>query len=74
MLINGILMRVGMDYSAFSGATDYMALVSGRVYPEWGLDKLLWRGGTVAIIAALAALIPAREAAGREPAEALHFV
>jgi putative ABC transport system permease protein len=74
LLINGILMRVGMDYSAFSSATDYMALVSGRVYPEWGLDKLLWRGGTVAIIAALAALIPAREAAGREPAEALHFV
>jgi ABC-type lipoprotein release transport system permease subunit len=34
----------------------------------------LARGLTVAIIAALAAVIPAREAAHREPAEALHAV
>jgi ABC-type lipoprotein release transport system permease subunit len=51
-----------------------MALVGGRIYPDWGVDKLLWRALTVAIISALAALIPAREAARREPAEALHFV
>jgi ABC-type lipoprotein release transport system permease subunit len=67
-------MQVGLDYSAFSNVTSYMALVGGRIYPDWGVDKLLWRALTVAIISALAALIPAREAARREPAEALHFV
>jgi len=74
LLINGILKQVGLDFTAFSGAANYMALVSGRVYPTWGVDKLLWRALTVAIISALAAFYPAREAARREPAEALHFV
>ena len=74
LLINGILMRVGLDYSKFSGVTDYMALISGRIYPTWGVEKLLWRGLTVAIISALAALIPAYEASQNEPAESLHYV
>ena len=74
LLLNGILMRVGLDYSAFSSATPYMALISGRLYPDWGVDKLLVRATTVAIIAALAALIPAHEAAQSEPAKALHSV
>jgi ABC-type lipoprotein release transport system permease subunit len=73
-LINGSLMVVGVDFSAYSTVTSYMALISGRVYPSWGFENLLGRAGTVLIIAALAAVIPAREAAGREPAEALHFV
>jgi ABC-type lipoprotein release transport system permease subunit len=74
LLINGILMQVGMDYTQFSDMTTYMALITDRVYPGWGVDKLLQRAGTVAIISALAALIPAREAAQHEPAEALHYV
>lgn len=74
LLLNGLLMRVGIDMSAFSNITSYMALISGRIYPSWGFDKLLGRALTVAIIAALAAVIPAREAAQREPAEALHYV
>jgi ABC-type lipoprotein release transport system permease subunit len=74
LIINGVLKQVGLDYSAFSSVTSYMALAGGRVYPQWGVDKLLWRGLTVAVIAALAAVIPAREAAQREPAEALHYV
>jgi len=74
LLINGLLMQVGLDFTSFSGVTSYMALISGRVYPSWGLDKLLMRALTVAIISALAAVIPAREAAQREPAEALHYV
>jgi ABC-type lipoprotein release transport system permease subunit len=74
LLINGSLMQVGLDYSAFSGVTDYMALISGRIYPDWGVDKLFGRAITVVIIAALAALIPAREAAQNEPAKALHSV
>ena len=74
LMINGLLMRVGLDFSAYSSVTSYMALMTGRIYPSWGLSKLLVRGLTVAIIAALAAVIPAREAAHREPAEALHAV
>lgn len=74
LLLNGMFRRIGLDFSAMSGTTDYMALISGRVYPSWGVDKLLSRALTVAIISALAAFIPAREAARREPAEALHHV
>jgi ABC-type lipoprotein release transport system permease subunit len=54
--------------------TEYMALISGRVYPTLGLQSLPGRALTVIIIATLAAWIPAREAARREPAEALHYV
>jgi putative ABC transport system permease protein len=74
LLINGLLKRVGLDFSAFSNVTSYMALISGRIYPSWGVEKLFGRALTVAIISALAALYPAREAAHHEPAEALHYV
>jgi ABC-type lipoprotein release transport system permease subunit len=74
LLFNGLLRKVGLDFSAMSGATEYLALISGRVYPSWGIEKLPSRALTVAIISALAAIIPAREAANREPAEALHHV
>ncbi len=74
LLINGLLGRVGMDFAKFSSISSYMALISGKVYPTWGVDKLLQRTLTVLIITTLAALYPAREAAQREPAEALHYV
>lgn len=66
--------QVGFDYSSFAGVADYMALISGRVYPSLGLSKLFWRASTVLIITTLAAWIPAREASHREPAQALHYV
>jgi ABC-type lipoprotein release transport system permease subunit len=66
--------QVGLDFSSMSTAVEYMALISGRIYPTWGIENLLSRTLTVAIISALAALIPASEAARREPAEALHHV
>ena len=66
--------QVGMDYSSFAGVADYMALISGRVYPTLGLSKIVGRGGVVLIIAMLAALLPALIAARREPSEALHHV
>jgi len=66
--------QVGFDYSSFAGVADYMALISGRVYPSLGLDKIVWRALTVLIITTLAAWIPAREASRREPAQALHYV
>ena len=72
--INGLLMQVGLDFTQYASLTSYMALISGRVYPTWGVDKLLGRALTVAIISALAAFYPAQEAARREPADALHYV
>ena len=74
LLINGLFKQVGLDFTQYASLTSYMALISGRVYPTWGVDKLLWRALTVAIISALAAFYPAREAARREPADALHYV
>jgi ABC-type lipoprotein release transport system permease subunit len=74
LLFNGLLMQVGLDYSGFSGVTSYMALISGRIYPGWGVGPLFGRALTVAIISALASFYPAREASLREPAEALHYV
>ncbi len=74
LAFNGLMRYTGLDFTAFSSMTEYTALITDRVYPGWGIDKLLGRALTVAIIAALAAVIPAREAAQREPAEALHYV
>jgi len=72
--LNIIFGKVGLDYSQFSSLTEYTALITGRVYPTLGIDKLLSRSLTVLVIAALASLYPAREASLREPAEALHYV
>lgn len=74
LAFNGMLKATGLDFTAFSGMTSYTALITGKVYPSWGLEKLLGRGLVVAVVAALSALIPAREAAGHDPAQALHFV
>jgi ABC-type lipoprotein release transport system permease subunit len=71
---NASFAQVGFDYSSYAGVADYMALISGRVYPSLGLDKLPWRALGVLIITLLAAWIPAREASRREPAQALHYV
>ncbi len=74
VLINGSLSRVGMDYSSYSNLTEYMALISGRVYPTLGLGSLPGRALIVLIVSTLAALWPALIAALREPAAALHSV
>ena len=71
---NGSLSIVGVDFSSYAGMTSYMALISGRIYPTLALNGLVSRGLSVLIISTLAAFIPAREAASREPAEALHYV
>jgi ABC-type lipoprotein release transport system permease subunit len=74
LALNGVQKLVGLDFTAFSSMSSYTALITDRIYPSWGVSKLLSRALTVAIIAALAAVIPAREAAQRDPAEALHYV
>jgi ABC-type lipoprotein release transport system permease subunit len=74
LALNGVLMQVGIDFGGLQQAASYMALVKDKVYPTWGIEKLPLRAGMTALISALAAIIPAIEAARREPAEALHFV
>ncbi len=74
LALNGYLMKVGLSFGSMTSVASYMALVKDKVYPTLGVEKLAMRASTVAIISALAALIPALEAARREPAEALHFV
>lgn len=74
LAFNGMMRWVGLDFTAFSGMASYTALITDKIYPSWGVGRLLSRALTVAVIAALAALIPAREAAQRDPAEALHYV
>jgi ABC-type lipoprotein release transport system permease subunit len=74
LLLNGIMRQTGLDFARFSSLTTYMALISGKIYPTWGVDKLLMRSLIVLVITTLAALYPAYEAAQREPAEALHYV
>jgi ABC-type lipoprotein release transport system permease subunit len=74
VVFNAMLMKVGLDYSALSGASSFMALISGRIYPTLGLENVVQRSLTSIIIAVLAALYPAREASLSEPAQALHYV
>jgi ABC-type lipoprotein release transport system permease subunit len=74
LLINGVLGKVGMDYSQFTSLVQYMALITGRVYPTLGMEKLPQRALTILIIAVLASFYPAHEAAQNEPAAALHYV
>jgi ABC-type lipoprotein release transport system permease subunit len=72
--LNAIFSVVGFDFSKFSGMTDYMALISGKVYTSLALNSILTRALPVLIITILASLIPAREASQQEPSEALHYV
>ena len=74
LLFNGLLGSVGLDYSKFSGVTEYTALINGRIFPSLGVENLWQRAVTILIISVLAAYYPAREASRSEPAQALHYV
>jgi ABC-type lipoprotein release transport system permease subunit len=71
---NYLFSRVGFDYSAFSSMTSYTALISGRIYPTLGLEKIAQRSILVLVISILASFYPAYEAAQNEPAKSLHYV
>jgi ABC-type lipoprotein release transport system permease subunit len=73
-LILAYLGQVGFAWNVSSEVSELAALLGDRIYPKVGLDLLLQRALTVAIMAALASLYPAWQASKREPAEALHYV
>jgi ABC-type lipoprotein release transport system permease subunit len=64
----------GLDFSFASGMGEITALMGTRIFPSITLVAIVGRGITVAIIAALASLYPAWQAARKEPAEALHHI
>ncbi len=74
LAINISLGKIGLDFAAYASITEYMALISGRIYPSLGMSNAVGRVLTVILISTLAALIPAVEASHREPAAALHSV
>jgi ABC-type lipoprotein release transport system permease subunit len=67
------LSRVGLKWTA-SEYSELTALMGDRIYFRMGINQLLGRALTVAVIAALASLYPAWQASRKEPAEALHYV
>lgn len=72
--MNFWLQQIGLDMSAYTGLTSYMALISTKIYPTLGLEKIALRTLTALVISLLASLIPAWEASQNEPATSLHFV
>jgi ABC-type lipoprotein release transport system permease subunit len=74
LAFNLTFQQIGFDYSSYADITEYMALITGKIYPTLGIENLVSRMTSVIVISTLAAWIPATEAARREPAEALHYV
>jgi ABC-type lipoprotein release transport system permease subunit len=68
------LAQVGIDFSFASGAGEITALMGDRIYPTISAADIIGYGIAVLMIAALASFFPAWQAAGKEPAEALHHV
>lgn len=73
-LLIGMAGRVGIDLSGASGMGEVMALLGDRLYPVLVPSDLLSRSALVVVIAAVASIYPAWQAARREPAQSLHHV
>jgi ABC-type lipoprotein release transport system permease subunit len=74
LALNVLMMNVGFDFSQFASLSTYTALLTGKIYPTLGLEKIGLRLAVIIIISVLAAWYPARQAATIEPAQALHYV
>ena len=74
LLLLGVVGQVGIDLSFASGMGEVGALMGDRLYPSVTLGGVVSRGVAVALIAMLASLYPAWQAARQEPAEALHHI
>ena len=70
----GYLGQVGLGVAGYSDVSEATALMGERVYPRVGMDVLLGRVLTIALVAIAASLYPAWHASRCEPAEALHYV
>jgi ABC-type lipoprotein release transport system permease subunit len=73
------LERVGLNFSALVGDAlsqggDIYALMGDYIYPTIPLINVIYYGIAVVIIAAIASLLPAWQAARTEPADSLHHV
>lgn len=73
-LLVGTMGQVGIDFSSVQGMGEATALMGTRLYPALTVSDTVVRGITVVIVAAVASLYPAWQAARKEPAEALHYV
>lgn len=74
LTINLSLQQIGLDYTSYTDIASYMALISDRIYPSLGIEKLPLRSISVFIISLGSSFLPAREASKNEPAESLHYV
>lgn len=72
--MNFTLQQIGIDYSSYGDVASYMALISDRIYPSLGIERLPLRTLTVFLISLASSFIPAREASQNEPAQSLHYV
>ena len=66
--------QAGIDASMVQDAGEIYALMGDRLYPAISAATIFQFGLAAVVVAALAALFPARQAAKREPAESLHYV
>jgi len=73
-LLMGLLSQIGIDFSFSAGLGEITALMGDRLYPTVPIGDIISRGLIVILIAALASLYPAWQAARKEPADALHHV
>ena len=64
----------GWDMTAYSDVGELYALMGDALFAEINPASILQQGIIVAVMAALASLIPAWQAAGKEPADSLHYV
>lgn len=74
LLIWGVRQAGGIRFGAMADMGEITALMGSSLLPAVSPGTILGRGLAVALIAALASLYPAWQAARQEPAEALHHV
>jgi ABC-type lipoprotein release transport system permease subunit len=74
LLMVALNLAGGIDFSFASEMGDMTALMGDTLYASINLAAILRQGFIVAVMAALASLIPAWQASRKEPAEALHHV
>ena len=69
-----LLGQVGIDFGFASDMGEVTALMGTRLYPVVSPVNVVFSGLAVVVIAALASLYPAWQAARKEPAAALHHI